>query len=121
MRRTIKETKENLAEFVQQPASCLLLVGSTDNDVPYFLKIQEQLQGEDPESIYFGFADDFTDEATYALAIAQRLTDLLRLGNEERAGEGRDVLAPFPEAMLAPTTAPRMRLVIAFEHMKQWL
>jgi tetratricopeptide (TPR) repeat protein len=121
MRRTILDTKENLQEFVQQPESCLLLVGAGDGDVAYVLKIQEQLQGEDPASIYFSFADDFLDEATYAQAIAQRLVDLLRAGNEERVAEGRERLAPFPAAMVAPATPARRRLILAFEHMKQWL
>ncbi len=121
MRRTLREVRENLEEFVQQEDHSLLLVGGKDNDFPYFLKIQEQLEGEDPGSIYFAFADDFIDEQNYSLAIARRLADLLVLGNQERANEKRAELAAFPSTMFAAETPCRERLIIALKHMKQWL
>ena len=121
MRRTIRETKENLEEFVFQDEYHMLLVGSADPDVAYFLKIEEQLQGEDGGSLYFSFVDDFIDQNSYAFAIAERLNEMLLADNEVRIREGRDALVPFPDTMLAPATEPRRRLLIAVEHMSQWL
>lgn len=121
MRRALQDTKENLAEFVQQGDYSLLLIGAADNDVPWVLKVQEQLAAETPGTLYFAFADAFTTQEEYALAIANRLTLLLTLENEQRQADGRKTLQPFPDAMLAERTAPKQRLLLAFEHMFGWL
>ncbi|HEU5076466.1 MAG TPA: hypothetical protein VFU02_19885 [Polyangiaceae bacterium] len=121
MRRALQDTKENLTEFVQQADYCLLLIGTADNDVPWVLKVQEQLAAETPGTLYFAFADEFTTKEAYALAIAKRLELMLALENEQRRADGRAALDPFPESMLAAHTAPKERLRIAFQHMTRWL
>lgn len=121
MRRALQDTKENLAEFVQQGDYCLLLIGTADNDVPWVLKLQEQLAAETPGTLYFAFADAFTTREEYALAIATRLQVLLALENEQRQADGREPLEPFPESMLSARTSPKQRLLVAFEHMQRWL
>ncbi|HEY6725135.1 MAG TPA: hypothetical protein VI197_13970 [Polyangiaceae bacterium] len=121
MRRALQDTKENLTEFVQQGDYCLLLIGTADNDVPWVLKIQEQLASETPGTLYFSFPDDFVTKESYALEIANRLSLLLALENEQRGADGRDALEPFPDSMLAEKTAPKQRLLVAFKHMIEWL
>lgn len=121
MRRALQDTKENLTEFVQQGDYCLLLVGTADNDVPWILKIQEQLASETPGTLYFAFPDEFVSKDAYALEVANRLSLLLALENEQRQADSRETLEPFPDSMLAPRTAPKERLLVAFEHMTQWL
>lgn len=121
MRRALRDTKENLAEFVQQGDYCLLLIGTADNDVPWVLKVQEQLAAETPGTLYFAFADAFTTKEAYALSIGNRLQMLLALENEQRQADGREALQPFPDSMLANRTPPKQRLLIAFEHMMRWL
>lgn len=121
MRRALQDTKENLTEFVQQGDYCLLLIGAADNDVPWVLKVQEQLESETPGTLYFAFTDAFTTKEAYALEIAQRLQLLLALENEQRQGDGREALEPFPDGMLAGRTPPKQRLWLAFDHMLRWL
>ncbi len=121
MRRALQDTKENLTEFVQQGDYCLLLIGTADNDVPWVLKIQEQLAGETPGTLYFAFPDDFVSKEAYALEVVTRLNLLLALENEQRQADGRDALEPFPDSMLASRTPPKERVLIAFEHMIKWL
>jgi tetratricopeptide (TPR) repeat protein len=121
VRRTLRELRENLEEFVLQPDHALLFVGCTDNDVPYVLKTQEQLQGEDPSNVYFAFADPFVDAPSYALTIAQRFRDLFGLADAHRAEHGEPPLSPFPEVVFAPATPPAARIVHAMEHVAQYL
>jgi len=121
MRRALQDTKENLTEFVQQGDYCLLLIGAADNDVPWVLKVQEQLEAETPGSLYFAFPEAFTTKEEYALEVAKRLQLLLALENEQRQADGREALEPFPDSMLAARTPPKQRLWLAFEHMTQWL
>lgn len=121
MRRALKDTKENLQEFVEHSDHGLLLVGTTEVEIPYVLKIIEQMRAEDPSSLYVAFADEFRDEPSYALAFAERLKLLLDLENEDRVKEKREALAPFPEEFTAPNTVPRRRVVLAIEHLRQWL
>lgn len=121
MRRAINDTKENLAEFVQQPDYCLLLIGAADNDVPFILKIQEQLESELPGSLCFSFAEEFVSKEEYALAVGRRLSLLVELENEQRRGDGREELEAFPDEMLAPSMAPKQRIVTAILHMEKWL
>jgi len=121
MRRALQDTKENLTEFVLQGDYCLLLIGSADNDVPWVLKIQEQLAAETTGTLYFAFPDDFVSKEAYALEAVTRLNLLLALENEQRQADGRDALEPFPDSMLSAKTPPKQRLIIAFAHMKQWL
>jgi len=121
MRRALQDTKENLTEFVQQGDYCLLLIGAADNDVPWVLKVQEQLANETPGTLYFSFPDDFISKEAYALEIANRLQLLMALENEQRQTDGREALEPFPDSMLAEKTPPKQRLLIAFKHMTQWL
>lgn len=121
MRRAINDTKNNLCEFVEQPDHCLLLVGAAETEVPYLLKILEQMRSENLASLYVAFADEFQDEQQYALAFADRLKVLLDLENEERRGSDRPLLAPFPDEFTAAHTLPARRVVLAFEHLHQWL
>lgn len=121
MRRAIKETRENLSEFVEQPDHCLLLVGAGETEVPYVLKVLEQMRGDNLSSLYVTFADEFQGEHQYALAFAERLKLLLELENEERTKDDRALLAPFPDEFTAPQTLATRRVVLAFEHLRQWL
>ncbi|HET9959033.1 MAG TPA: hypothetical protein VFQ61_31295 [Polyangiaceae bacterium] len=121
MRRALKDTKENLLEFVEQLDHCLLLVGMSDVEVPYVLKTLEQIRAENPASLYVAFADEFQGEHDYGLAFAQRLEQLLTLENEERAAEKRELLAPFPPDFTAPHTPAKQRIVLAFEHLRGWI
>ncbi|MEM6990654.1 MAG: hypothetical protein AAF721_09160, partial [Myxococcota bacterium] len=117
MQRRLDEVRENFTEFVQQPDHAVLLVGCRDHDVAYALKTIEQLDGEDPSSLYICVAEDFADARSYALLVAERLEALYAGMNAALAERGEPQHPPFPPAMTAETTSPRDRIILAIEHL----
>jgi len=83
--RALQEIRDNCEEFIWQPDDHLLLVSDADSDVPYVLKVLEQVQGEDEASLYVMIADAFIDADSYAKMVAERCVALYAIANEERA------------------------------------
>lgn len=115
--RRLAEFRAHCEEFIWQPDDAVLLVSGGDGDVPYALKILEQVEGADEASLYVMIADDYLDADTYARTIAGRCVALYEVANAGRAERNEPPLAPFPERMNAPGVSPRERLVIAIEHL----
>lgn len=115
--RRLAEFRAHCEEFIWQPDDPVLLVSGSDGDVPYALKVLEQVEGGDEASLYVMIADEYLDADTYARTVAGRCVALYEVANEGRAERNEPPLAPFPERMTAPGVPPRERIVIAIEHL----
>lgn len=115
--RRLAEFRAHCEEFIWQPDDHVLLVSGVDGDIPYVLKVLEQVEGDDEASLYLMLADEFVDAQQYAATIAQRCVQLYDVVNEERANRKEPPLEPFPPSLTAAGVEPRQRIVTAIEHL----
>lgn len=115
--RRLAELRAHCEEFIWQPDDHLLLVASTDGDIPYVLKVIEQVEGADEASLYVMIADDYLDADTYARTIAGRCVELYEVVRQELETRKLPALEPFPKALTESKLSPRERIVMAIEHL----
>jgi tetratricopeptide (TPR) repeat protein len=115
--RRLAELRAHCEEFIWQPDDHLLLVASADGDIPYVLKVIEQVEGADEASLYVMIADEYLDADTYARTIAGRCVQLYEVVAEERASRKEPPLDPFPRELVEDKMLPRDRIVLAIEHL----
>lgn len=121
MQGLIADIRANCEEFIWQPDDHLLLVSGTDGDIPYVLKVLEQVEGQDEASLYLMIADPYVDAESYGLTVAQHCEQAYELVNQERLARDESLLPAFPPRLSAPKTPPRDRIVLAIEHLGQRL
>jgi len=115
--RRLAELRAHCEEFIWQPDDHLLLVSGVDGDIPYVLKVLEQVEGHDEAALYVMIADEYLDADTYACTIAGRCVQLYEVVNEERVRRNEAPLLPFPAALTQSRLDPHERIVLAIEHL----
>lgn len=115
--RRLAEFRAHTEEFIWQPDDHVLLVSGVDGDIPYVLKILEQVEGSDEASLYAMFADAYLDADTYARTVAGRCVQLYAVASDECVARGEPALEPFPAELTEAVMSPRERIVMAIEHL----
>jgi len=115
--RRLAELRAHCDEFIWQPDDHVLLVASADGDIPYVLKVIEQVEGADEASLYVMIADEYLDADTYARTIAGRCVLLYEVVAQELESRKLPPLEPFPTALTEAKLSPRERIVMAIEHL----
>ncbi len=115
--RRLAEFRAHCEEFIWQPDDHVLLISGTDGDVPYVLKVLEQVEGHDEASLYVMIADAYLDADTYARTVAGRCVQLYEVASAECVERKEPPLQPFPAALTEAPLGPRDRIVTAIEHL----
>ena len=115
--RRLAELSAHCTEFIWQPDDHVLLVSGADGDIPYVLKVLEQVEGNDDASLYVMIADEYKDPDTYARTVAGRCVEYYAMADAELAQRNEPPLDPFPAALTELRMRPRDRIVMAIEHL----
>jgi tetratricopeptide (TPR) repeat protein len=115
--RRLADLYAHCDEFIWQPDDHVLLVSGVDGDIPYVLKVLEQVEGNDEASLYMMIGDPYLDPDTYARTVAGRCVEYYAMADAERQERGEPPLEPFPEALTQAPMSPRDRIVMAIEHL----
>ena len=117
MQRKLEEMNVTLRGFVDQRDNLLLVVGSTDAEMPYTLKTLEGLDDTAPSDLFLLFSEPFTDAPSYASRILQSLLAQMEAAKEDLAARQEAPWPPLPSVCEDAGAPPPRRIRAAVDHL----
>jgi tetratricopeptide (TPR) repeat protein len=121
MLRQLHELVENLEEFTRQGEYSVLVLSSTDSEIPYVLKCLEKLDAEDASDLFFSFPWPFTDVSSYVTRSLAGLEAQVEVLNHRRRQEGGKLLPALSPEWTDVRRPPRERLLAALDFLRALL
>lgn len=110
MRDVVQPIADRLHAFVDQRENLTLVLRSPSTDALPMLKLLEGLEDSNPSDLFWLYADDFRDAASYASGIARAFASKHQLVQLAMQQEGMKPWPALPPELLSEQLAPAARL-----------
>ncbi len=118
MKQIFEKLRDDLDWYVDQTDHVALVIDGTDNEIPYVLKVLEQVEGTHDADMFLLFAHPCDDEQSYLSAIMASLQAQLEALNLSREEEGEQPWEPLPSTCSDPAAHPSDRIVAFLNYLR---
>lgn len=110
MRRKFEQLKQNLTWFVEQRDNLVLVVDTTEHEIPYVLKMLDAVEQEHASDVFLAFAHDIIDADDYLSILMDNVQTQLAAVNELRRKAQQPNWPLLPPECTSRRVAPSERL-----------
>ena len=116
MQKLFEAAQERIRTFVEQRRNLSLVVGCSQVEMAYVLKMLEAIEQDDCPDVFWAFPYRFESPGQFVRESIEGAKAMLEVTSDQLVAEGEDPLPPLSLAVLEPTTPPveRMRALLLY-------
>ncbi|MCX8117641.1 MAG: tetratricopeptide repeat protein [Desulfobacterota bacterium] len=110
MRKLFEEVQVTLSHFIDQRDHLFMIIGCRDFETAYILKILQGIDESNNSDLFWMFADEFKDLASYVETVIGHFKTKYEGVCEGLKKEGKPPWPPIPQPIFDPAQDPVLRL-----------